>query len=180
MYFLCQVIPYQTIVGAGPVGQLAGYNLIRALMCKAAQQHELLPRTLSFKACLQFLLIMDAPPFSCLWCRLRRTPRRARHVITACVITILSGGCASNYEQRPDLSSVETIGVFLPEESNEPLEAEDVIRLYKHDLSKGEGPGKDIAAGAGTGAAAACLLTACGGGLFFLFALPDTGTSPTR
>ena len=35
---------------------LLAYNLIRALMCKAAQHYELLPRTLSFKACLQFLL----------------------------------------------------------------------------------------------------------------------------
>lgn len=32
------------------------YNLIRAVMFEAAQQHELSPRTLSFKACLQFLL----------------------------------------------------------------------------------------------------------------------------
>ncbi len=32
------------------------YNLIRAVMFKAAEQHELPPRTLSFKACLQFLL----------------------------------------------------------------------------------------------------------------------------
>ncbi len=35
---------------------ILAYNLIRAVMFKAAEQHSSAPRTLSFKACLQFLL----------------------------------------------------------------------------------------------------------------------------
>lgn len=118
-------------------------------------------------------LLIDAPQPSCFWHRMRHIPRRVTHVLIACIIVILSGGCASNYEPRPDLSSVETIGVVLSEKSSEPLEAEDVIELYNHDIPKGEGPGKTIAVGAGTGAAvglavgaaASCvwLGPACGG-----------------
>jgi hypothetical protein len=76
---------------------------------------------------------------------------RGGRVTTACLITVLAGGCASNYEPKPDLESVETIGVVLPDESSEPLEAGDTIQLYNRTV--GEDRLKNSAVGAGTGAA---------------------------
>jgi len=100
----------------------------------------------------------------------------------ACLLGLLVGGCATSYESRPDLTSVETIGVVLPEESSETLEAEDVIQLYN--LTKGEDTVKNSAVGAGAGAvtgiavgaAAACLLTPCGGFLWPAVLIAFTGT----
>ena len=130
--------------------------------------------------------IMDTFRHSCLWHTQRHTLQGVRHVFIACIITILSGGCASNYGPRLDLSSVETIGVYLPEDSSEPLEAENFIRLYNHDRvykldpTTEESSGKDIAAGAGTGAAiglvagsaALCLVTGCGDVVAIVILLP--------
>ncbi len=96
------------------------------------------------------LRTMDAPRLSCSLHRLRHTLQAVRHVLIACTITILSGGCASNYGPKPDLSSVETIGVYLPEESSEPLEAEEVLQLYNR--TEGEDTAKNVFAGAGAGA----------------------------
>ena len=64
---------------------------------------------------------------------------------------MLAGGCASNYEPKADFESVETIGVVLPNESSETLEAEDTIQLYNRTV--GEDRLKNSAVGAGTGAA---------------------------
>ena len=103
------------------------------------------------------LRTMDAPRLSCFWYGLRHTLQAVRHVLIACIITVLSGGCASHYGPKPDngpkpdLSSVETIGVVLPEESSESLEAGDVLQLYK--LKKGEDTGERTAKGAVAGAA---------------------------
>jgi len=66
-------------------------------------------------------------------------------------MTVIAGGCASNYEPKPDLKSVETIGVVHPDESSEPLEAGDTIQLYNRTV--GEDRLKNSAVGAGTGAA---------------------------
>jgi hypothetical protein len=85
--------------------------------------------------------------YSCMWIN----RMRLRLVITLGITAILTGGCASNYEPRPDLGSVDTVGVVLPEEPSENLEAEDVIQL--HNLTKGEGRLKNSAVGAGAGAA---------------------------
>lgn len=74
----------------------------------------------------------------------------ARHVTAACVITILGAGCASNYQPKPDLTLVETIGVVLPNESSEPMEAGNAIQLYNRTV--GEDRLKNSAVGAGTGA----------------------------
>ena len=72
-------------------------------------------------------------------------------VTAACLMTVVAGGCASNYAPKPDLESVETIGVVLPDESSEPLEAGDTIQLYNRTV--GEDRLKNSAVGAGTGAA---------------------------
>ena len=80
-----------------------------------------------------------------------RLNRRRAAVTAACLITVLAGGCASNYAPKPDLESVETIGVVLPDESSEPLEAGDTIQLYNRTV--GEDRLKNSAVGAGTGAA---------------------------
>ena len=63
----------------------------------------------------------------------------------------MASGCASNYSPRADLSSVETIGVVVPEGSSEPSGAEDVMQLYN--MSVGEDRLKNSAIGAGSGAA---------------------------
>lgn len=109
-----------------------------------------MPMTITFAAVLK-LLIVGVQRFICFWCDLRLNWRRARHVTSACVITILAGGCASNYEPKPDFESVETIGVVLPNESSETLEAEGTIQLYNRTV--GEDRLKNSAVGAGTGAA---------------------------
>jgi hypothetical protein len=86
--------------------------------------------------------------FSSMWLSRRWCGR----IATACLVTVLVGGCASHYEPKPDLESVKTIGVVLPEESSEPLEASDTIELYNRTI--GEDRLKNSAVGAGTGAAA--------------------------
>jgi hypothetical protein len=96
-------------------------------------------------------VISDVPPLTCFLHKLQLTRRRAWHIIIACAITILTGGCATSYEPKPDLTSVETIGVILPEASSETLHAEDVIQLYS--LTKGEDTVKNSAVGAGAGTA---------------------------
>jgi hypothetical protein len=73
------------------------------------------------------------------------------HVAIACFISIYATGCASNYEPKPDLDSVETIGVVLPDRSSEPMGADDVITLYNRTV--GEDRLKNSAVGAGSGAA---------------------------
>ena len=57
-------------------------------------------------------------------------------VTAACLMAVLAGGCASNYAPKPDLESVETIGVVLPDESSEPLEAGDMIQLYNRTVGE--------------------------------------------
>jgi len=64
---------------------------------------------------------------------------------------MLAAGCASNYEPKPDLNSVETIGIVLPDESVEPLEAGNTMQLYNRTVV--EDRLKNSAVGAGTGAA---------------------------
>ena len=86
--------------------------------------------------------------FSSMWLSRRWCGR----IATAYLVTVLVGGCASNYEPKPDLEPVKTIGVVLPEESSEPLEASDTIELYNRTV--GEDRLKNSAVGAGTGAAA--------------------------
>lgn len=103
---------------------------------------------------------------------MRLNRRRALHVTAACVITILTGGCASNYEPKPDLESVETIGVVLPDESSEPLDTGDTIQLYNRTV--GEDRLKNSAVGAGTGAAVG---TAVGIGTAALTGCALTGPS---
>lgn len=66
-------------------------------------------------------------------------------------ITVLTGGCASDYSPRPDLSSVQTIGLVVPADTTEPQSAEDVMQLY--DRTVAEDRLKNSAVGAGTGAA---------------------------
>ena len=97
------------------------------------------------------LLIIGVRPLSCFARGMWRNRLRARNATTACVITILTAGCASNYEPKPDLESVGTIGVVLPDESSEPLEAGDAIQLYNRTV--GEDRLKNSAVGAGSGAA---------------------------
>jgi hypothetical protein len=117
-------------------------------------------------------IISDVSRLVCFMRKLSFSQQRTRRVVTACAFTILIEGCAANYEPRPDLASVETIGVVLPGETTAPLEAGDVIQLYNR--TKGEDTVKNSALGAGggaatgiaAGAAAACLLTPCGGFLW--------------
>ncbi|UCG71614.1 MAG: hypothetical protein JSV45_10115 [Chromatiales bacterium] len=71
--------------------------------------------------------------------------------LVAGVSVLLASGCASNYSPRADLSSVETIGVVVPEGASEPSGAEEVMQLYN--LSVGEDRLKNSAIGAGSGAA---------------------------
>ena len=68
-----------------------------------------------------------------------------------CLITILIGGCASDYSPRADLSSYYTIGVIVPPDSSEPQGASDVLQLKNRTV--GEDRVKNSAIGAGTGAA---------------------------
>jgi len=110
------------------------------------------------------LLIIDVFPLICFRRKLRLAWRRAWPVITVCAITILVGGCATSYEPRPDLTSVDTIGVVLPEESSETLEAEDVLQLYN--LTKGEDRVRNSAVGAGTGAGVGLAAGAAAGAIF--------------
>ena len=72
-------------------------------------------------------------------------------VFASGMITILTGGCASDYSPRPDLSSVQTIGLVVPADKTEPQSAEDVMQLY--DRTVAEDRLKNSAFGAGTGAA---------------------------
>lgn len=67
------------------------------------------------------------------------------------IAAMLTPGCASDYEPRADLVSVDTVGVVLPEEPSGNLEAGDVIQL--HNLTKGEDRLRNSAVGAGAGAA---------------------------
>jgi hypothetical protein len=97
------------------------------------------------------LLITGVQLLICFWRGIWRNRLTARNATTACVVTILTAGCASNYEPKPDLESVETIGVVLPDESSEPLEAGDTIQLYNRTV--GEDRLKNSAVGAGSGAA---------------------------
>ena len=76
---------------------------------------------------------------------------RARHVTAAWILTLLTGGCASSYDPKPNLEPFETIGIVLPSETGESLEAGDVIQLYN--LTVGEDRLKNSAKGAGAGAA---------------------------
>lgn len=96
-------------------------------------------------------LAIGARPLICLLPGLWFSRLRSRHVVSACVVTILTAGCASNYEPKPDLKSVETIGVVLPDESVELLEAGDTMQLYNRTVA--EDRLKNSAVGAGTGAA---------------------------
>lgn len=88
---------------------------------------------------------------------------RGGRVTAACLITVLAGGCASNYAPKPDFESVETIGVVLPDESSKPLEAGDTIQLYNRTV--GEDRLKNSAVGAGTGAAVGAALGVGGAAL---------------
>ena len=97
------------------------------------------------------LLIIGVRPLTCFSRGIRLNRLRAGHLTTACIVTVLTAGCASNYEPKPDLESVETIGVVLPDESREPLEAGDAIQLYNRTV--GEDRLKNSAVGAGSGAA---------------------------
>ncbi len=124
------------------------------------------------------LRTMDAPRLSRFWYGLRHTLQGGRHVLTVLVLTILLGGCASNYGPKPDLATVETIGVVLPEESSEPLEADDVLRLYnrtkEEDIEKNTeiGLGAGLATGAVAGIATICVLTGSYCPVVVLAALP--------
>jgi hypothetical protein len=93
------------------------------------------------------LLIIGVRPLSCFSRGMWRNRLRARRLTTACIVTVLTAGCASNYEPKPDLESVETIGVVLPDESSEPLEAGDTIQLYNRTV--GQDRLKNSAVGAG-------------------------------
>lgn len=74
------------------------------------------------------------------------------HLIFALgIFVIFAGGCASDYSPRADLSSVQTIGVVVPPESNEPQDAGNFIQLYNRTV--GEDRLKNSAVGAGSGAA---------------------------
>jgi len=72
-------------------------------------------------------------------------------VLVVGVSALLASGCASNYSPRADLSSVQVIGVAVPEGTSEPSGAEDVMQLYN--MTIGEDRLKNSAVGAGTGAA---------------------------
>jgi len=106
--------------------------------------------TITLAVCITVLAI-GARPLFCLVPGLWFSRLRSRHVVTACVVTILTAGCASNYEPKPDLNSVETIGIVLPDESVEPLEAGNTMQLYNRTVV--EDRLKNSAVGAGTGAA---------------------------
>ena len=80
-------------------------------------------------------------------------------ILICCIAILLSGGCATKYSPRADLSTVETIGVVVPTGSTEPENAEDFLEVYK--LTAGEGQLRNTAAGAGKGA---ILGTAAGAG----------------
>jgi hypothetical protein len=97
------------------------------------------------------LLITGVQLLICFSRGIWRDRLRARHLTTACIVTVLTAGCASNYEPKPDLESIETIGVVLPDESSESLEAGDTIQLYNRTV--GEDRLKNSAVGAGSGAA---------------------------
>lgn len=71
-------------------------------------------------------------------------------IVLACIAITASGGCATNYSPRADLSTVETIGVAVPPGAGEPAGAQDVFQLY----AIGEDRLATSAAGAGAGAAA--------------------------
>ncbi len=138
------------------------------------QRHEMLMNIPIAFALPINLRTMDAPRLSRFRYALRPTLQGGGHVLIVVVLTILSGGCASNYGPRPDLSTVETVGVVLPEESSEPLEADDVLRLYNR--TKGEdtaknsaiGLGAGVATGIAAGAAAVCLIfQPCGSAIVY-------------
>ena len=84
-----------------------------------------------------------------------------------CLLGLLAGGCATSYEPKPDLTSVETIGVVLPDGSSQTLEAADVIELYNVTKRQDTVRNSAVGAGAGTvaggalGAAVACMAGPC-------------------
>lgn len=67
------------------------------------------------------------------------------------IITLLIGGCASDYSPRADLSAYHTIGVYIPPESSAPHSAGDVLQLNNRTV--GEDRVKNSAVGAGAGVA---------------------------
>jgi hypothetical protein len=106
--------------------------------------------TITLAVCITVLAI-GARALICLVPGLWFSRLRSRHVVTACVVTIVTAGCASNYEPKPDLNSVETIGIVLPDGSVESLEAGNTMQLYNRTVV--EDRLKNSAVGAGTGAA---------------------------
>ena len=72
-------------------------------------------------------------------------------VITSTITAIFVVGCASNYSPRPDLSSVQTIGLVVPVNKTESQSADGVMQLYDRTVT--EDRLKNSAVGAGTGAA---------------------------
>jgi len=72
-------------------------------------------------------------------------------ILVVGIISISSGGCASDYSARDDLSSVQSIGLSVPTETIESIRAEDFIQLFDNTLE--ENRLKNSAVGAGKGAA---------------------------
>jgi hypothetical protein len=108
-------------------------------------------------------LVTGLPSLNCALRGMRLIRGRGGRVTTACLFTILAAGCASDYAPKPDLASVETISVVLPDMSSEPLEAGDTIQLYNRTV--GEDRLKNSAVGAGTGAAVGTALGVGGAAL---------------
>ena len=127
--------------------------------------------TITLAACIT-LLTVAVRQLICVYRGTWLSPWLGRRVTTACLITVLAGGCASNSAPKPDLESVKAIGVVLPEESTQTPHAKDFVQLYNR--TKGEDIAKNTALGAGAGAmsgaavgvAVSCMATACTGALF--------------
>lgn len=101
---------------------------------------------------------------------LSQVSMRLPSVLAFGFIAMLIGGCASDYSPRADLSYVQIIGVTIPPDSFEPVNAEDVMQLYN--LTVGEDRLKNSAVGAGTGAAVGA---AAGVGASAIAGCPLTG-----
>ena len=91
-------------------------------------------------------------------------------VLVAGVIFMITGGCASDYSARDDLSSGQIIGLVIPEATVKSVRSDDFIQLF--DSSVTEDRLKNSGVGAGKGAA---IGTVTGVGLGALLGCAATG-----
>lgn len=75
--------------------------------------------------------------------------RRANGVAVACILSLFFSACATTYDPKPNLTSVQQIGVFVPSDPASSMMAENLVHMTN--ITKTEDVAKNTAIGGGVG-----------------------------